>query len=430
MIHLKSFLLFFFFLCLNHPFLFAQDKTYPEFRNYDYVYKEHIKSVRFYQFDSETDYPVLSLHSPGHFILSFDDLEAYTKDFSYKIIHCDANWNPSEELDPLDYIDGYQENRFYDAQNSFSTKVPYTHYEIQLPNEDVKWTKSGNYLLKVYRDDDENDLIITRRFMIVDTKMKIVPELRRSATPPYATSHQELYFSIQHTGIKIGNPRQQIKTAVLQNGRWDNAILNLEPTYIKNEEIGYDNQGKLLFPGYKEFRPLDLRSFRYRTLQVEQLKEYQEGFELWLFEDKHRTYTSHVFTHDLNGKFLIESHDNRNGILEGEYGRINFSLKALSPYEGSVYVLGGFNDFQPKEAFKMKYNKNCLCYQLSSSLKNGFYDYFYGLVDSKNNSINIQKIEGSSFESENDYLFLVYYKEFGGLYDQLVAVQKLNTRPE
>lgn len=425
-----SFLIFA-FIFIYLPFcLEAQEDKYPKFRNYDYVYRNYIKSVRFHPSDSETDYPILSLHSPGHFILSFDDMEAYTKDFSYKIIHCDANWNPSEELDALDYIDGYQENRFYEAQNSFSTRVPYTHYEIQLPNEDVKWTKSGNYLLKVYRDDDENDLIITRRFMIVDTKMKVVAEMRHAATPPYTTSHQEFRFMIQHAGIKIGNPSQQIKTAILQNGRWDNAVTNVEPTYIKNEEIGYDNSGKVLFPGYKEFRPLDLRSFRYRTLQVERLQEYRDGYELWLFEDKNREHTAHVFTHDLNGKFLIESHDDRTGTLEGEYGKINFSLKALSPYQGSVYILGGFNDFQPQDAYKMNYNKDCLCYQLSATLKNGFYDYCYALVDPNNNVINIEKIEGSSFESENDYLFLVYYKTFGGLYDQLVAVQKLNTRPQ
>lgn len=427
---IKNTLFLFFSFSLFYSAIYAQDKKHPEFRNYDYVYKEHIKSVRFYQHDSETDYPILSLQSPGHFILSFDDLEAYTKDFSYKIIHCNANWNPSTQLDPFDYIDGYQENRFYESKNSFNTKVPYTHYEIKLPNEDIKWTKSGNYLLKVYRDNDENDLIITRRFMIVDTKMKAVPNMRHSATPPYSSSHQEFFFSIEHVGIKIGNPSEQIKTAILQNGRWDNAIFNLEPTYIKNEEIGYDTQGKLLFPGYKEFRPLDLRSFRYRTLQVEKLQEYNDGFELWLFEDKNRTYTSHIFTHDLNGKFLIESNDDREGTLEGEYAQINFSLKALTPYEGDVYILGGFNDFQPKESYKMNYNSDCRCYKLRNTFKNGFYDYCYAIVNSENNTVNIEKIEGSSFESENDYLFLVYYKEFGGLYDQLVAVQKMNTRPK
>lgn len=410
------------------PSLFSQEGSYPTPKNYDYIYKDNIKSVRFYQFDSERDYPILSLNSPGHFVLTFDDMEAYAKDFSYKIIHCDANWNPSDQLDALDYIDGYQENRIFEAKNSFSTKVPYTHYEVRLPNEDVKWTKSGNYLLKVFENDNEEDLIITRRFMIVETKMKVVPELRRSAIPPYSSSHQELSCKVQHNGMRIGNPASQVKVVILQNGRWDQKITDLTPTYIQSEEIGFDQQGQILFPGYKEFRPLDLRSFRFRTTQVERLEEYSDGFEMWLFEDRLRIGTTHLFTHDLNGNFLIETHDQRQELQE-EYAKINFSLKALSPFEGDVYVLGGFNNFRAQESFKMNYNENCRCYQLHTLLKNGFYDYMYAVQDKETGQLNYEKIEGSSFESENDYLFLVYYKTFGGLYDQLVAIQKFNTRP-
>lgn len=398
--------------------------------NYDYIYKDNIKSVRFHLSDSKIDYPVIELGSPSYFIFSFDDLDAYTKDYSYKIIHCNAQWEPSEELDALDYIEGYQENRFYEAKNSFSTRTSYTHYEIKLPNSDVRWTKSGNYLLKVYKDNDEQDLIITRRFMVVDTKMKIVPKLRRSATPPNALSHQELFFKIQHVGISIGNVEQQIMPVVLQNGRWDNAITKLTPTYIQQEEIGYERQMAVQFPGYKEFRPLDLRSFLYATTQVERIEQYKDGFELWLFEDLSRRYTSHVFTHDLNGKFFIESRDGRESKLQGEYGTINFSLKAPTPYAGKVYLLGGFNDFQPQANFAMRYEKECLCYQLSTTLKNGFYDYYYAFVPEGSNKVDIQMIEGSSYETENDYLFLVYYRKYGGLYDQLVAVQKHNTRPK
>ncbi len=418
--------LFLFFI----PILALTQDAESAFKNFDYIYKSNIKSVKFHPFDSETDYPLMSLNSPGHFLLSFDDLEAYTKDFSYKIIHCDANWQVSQDIDAMDYIDGFQENRFYNSESSFNTRVPYTHYEVKIPNEDVKWTKSGNYLLKVYRDNDENDLIITRRFMIVDTKMKVVPTMRSTAMPPNSASHQELSFTIQHTGIRIGNVEEQIKVAILQNGRWDNCIKNPEATYIKEEEIGYNMLGAILFPGYKEFRPLDLRSFKFRTLQVERMEQYRDGFELWLFEDVNRSYQPHVFTHDLNGNFFLQTHEERNAQLEGEYGQVNFSLKSLSPFNGSVYLLGGFNNFCASEAFKMQYNPQRRGYELSTQLKNGFYDYYYGLIAEGSDQKNITAIEGASFETENDYHFLVYLKDFGGLYDQLVAVQKLNTRPK
>ncbi len=421
----------FIFLLLSY-FGNSQELEHQEekFRNYDYVYKNYIKSVRFYQFDSETDYPILELGSSNYFILEFDDMEAFTKDFSYKIIHCDAHWQPSEDIDAFDYIDGYQENRIYSGENSFSTKVPYVHYEIQLPNEDVKWTKSGNYLLKVYQDEEEENLIITRRFMIVDTKMKALARTRRSATPPYAATHQEMHFEIQHSGISIGNPREQIQIAILQNGRWDNAITELEPTYIRHEAIGYDMSGKILFAGHKEFRPLDIRSFRFRTIQVKTLEMLKNGFELTLFTNHFRNYSPHVFTHDLNGKFIIQSHDRPDEKLREEYAAVNFSLLSQNKLAGEVYVIGGFTDFRAKPDFRMKYDQKTGLYEMTCTLKNGFYDYCYAVVEEEGAAPNIERIEGSSFETENDYLFLVYYKEFGGQYDQLVAIQKLNTRPQ
>lgn len=427
------FYLFCFVFCFAALAANAQEEsTLPTPHNYDYVYRNYIKSVRLYQFDSEMDYPIMELGSSNYFILEFDDMEAYTKDYSYKVIHCDANWKPSTEIDALDYIDGYQENRIYSGENSFSTKVPYVHYTIKLPNEDIKWTKSGNYLLKVYRDTDEEDLIITKRFMIVDTKMKAFPQSRRSATPPYASTHQELFFEIQHAGIDIGNPRDQVKIAVLQNGRWDNAITDLEPTYIRNEAIGYDMSSKIMFPGYKEFRGLDLRSFRYRTQQVETLKEYDDGFELTLFQDKVRAYHPHVFTHDINGRFIIESKDFPNQRLQEEYGLVNFSLHSNIPMQGEVYLIGGLTDFRAKPEYKMTYNNKTFQYELSVPLKNGFYDYYYAVVpdgETANRIPDIEAIEGASFESENDYMFLVYFRKFGGLYDELVAIQKHNTNP-
>ncbi len=126
------------FLLLWASVAVGQQGEYPTFRNYDYIYRDYIKSVRFHLADSKIDYPVIELGSPSYFIFSFDDLDAYTKDYSYKIIHCNNKWEPSQELDALDYIEGYQENRFYEAKNSFSTRAPYTHYEMTLPNTDVQ----------------------------------------------------------------------------------------------------------------------------------------------------------------------------------------------------------------------------------------------------------------------------------------------------
>ncbi|MCP4442471.1 MAG: DUF5103 domain-containing protein [Aureispira sp.] len=411
----------------------AQDDeyVYPELRNYDFTYQDNIKSIQFHLADSKTEYPIISLQSPSHLVFSFDDLDADNKDYSYKVIHCNADWTPSEDIDPMEYIDGYQENRFYEQQNSFSTVTEYTHYEITFPNEDLKFTKSGNYLLKIYLDEDEDALIITRRFMVFDTKMKVVPNMRRSAAPPNAATHQELHFSVQHAGIQVGNPREEVKVAVLQNGRWDNAFTSedLEATFIDDEKIVFDKQGQLAFPGYKEFRPLDLRSFIFRTQQVQNMERIENQFHLKLFNDFSREHSAYLFTHDLNGKFYIQTHDNNDWKLQGEYGHVYFSLE-MPKRSDKVYLFGNFSDWQVRKEFEMTYNEKRKTYEYKGLFKNGFYDYQYVVAEDQYTQPNGIPTEGSTFEAENDYLFLVYYRAFGSLYDELVAIQKFNSRPE
>jgi hypothetical protein len=396
-------------------------------QNFDYNYSEFVSSVRFYPDDSEIDYPILELGGVRKLILEFDDLEADNKQYFYKIIHCNFDWTPSEDIGALDYIDGFQENRFYESTASFNTRIDYTHYMLKLPNDDVKFKLSGNYLLKVYVNDDENDLVLTRRFVVFEPQMKVVPSVRRTATAASARSYQELSFRVEHAGIYITQPSADIKVAVLQNGRWDNAISGIKPTFIQEEAIIYDLMGLVSFPGFKEFRPLDLRTYRHRGQQVETLEQISNGFKIKLFPDYSRNLSAYLFTSDLNGKYIIASHDNPAANERGEYALVNFSLKTSEFPNHDLYIFGGLSDFQLYPKFKMTYNADNESYEAEVLLKNGFYDFYYVAQEKKSEKIDLQLIEGSTFETENDYLFFVYYRKYGGRYDQLVAFNKTSS---
>jgi hypothetical protein len=425
----KKISILFYIFFLSSLSIFAQRDIYVSEtpKNYDYNYSEFVSSVRFYPEDSEIDYPILELGSSRQLLLEFDDLEADNKHYFYKIIHCNYDWTPSEDIAPLDYIDGYQENRFYESSASFNTRVEYTHYFLRIPNEDVKFRFSGNYLLKVYLNDDEDDLVLTRRFVVFEPMMKAVPSVRRSAAPPNSRTHQELSLTVQHSGIYIPSPSTDVNVAVLQNGRWDNAISKIKPTFIREEAIVYDLQGQISFPGFKEFRPLDIRSFRHRGPQVETMEQLKNGFILNLFYDIPRTHSAYLFTHDINGKYIIASHDNPSSNDRSEYGLINFNFQSAELPKHDVYIMGAFSDFRAYPQYKMSYNKEKGMYKSSFLLKNGFYDYYYAAVDRTNGKMDIQMLEGSTFEAENDYLFFVYYRKYGSRYDQVVAYAKTSS---
>lgn len=412
--------------CLYFGTLAAQNYVYPEPRNYDYVYQNNIKSVRLELNDSDTDYPIVQLGSPTKLILTFDDLNADGRNYTYKIVHCNAEWQPSEQLHYMEYVEGFEEEIIFDYYSSVNTMVDYNHYRLELPNQNMSWKLSGNYLLKVYQNDDERDLIITKRFMVVDPKMKAVLQQRGSAVPPYSDTHQEMTVRVEHAGLRLANPQQQVSVAVLQNGRWDNAITNLTPTFLRDESLVYDFQGSIIFPGGREFRALDLRSYRFRTEQVQNIIEEEDAFHVALFPSRPRVNLPYSFTNDINGHFIILNHDFEDEHLQSDYANVYFTLNIPQMGDSEIYLFSEFTDWQLKEQFKLSYLEDKGLYRHVLPLKNGFYNYYYAVKDEKGQP-NILPIEGSSFQTENDYHVLVYYRPYGGRYDELVAVTKMNT---
>ncbi len=421
-------LLLVFFLLLGAEILPAQ-LGYELTNN---VYQEHIKSVRFHVNGLLLSYPIVDLNSNVQLALSFDDLDAGNKNYFYTVIHCDADWTPSQLAD-MEYLDGFTEERIEDFQFSFKTIQPYTHYELRIPNNSIRWTKSGNYVLVVYEDNGGIIPILSRRFLVVDKQVKILPRVSRANKVDQLRTHQEIDFNVQIEQFRMRNPRQEIRATVLQNGRWDNAITNIEPLFIRGDVLSFDYQGEITFPAGREFRFLDIRSLRFRPENVSEIVEYKEGFEVILFKDRPRGSETYLEFKDLNGQFIIENRDqNGDGNLTADYADVLFSLYAPEPwFDDNVYLVGWFSDWKQRDAFRMIYNQRVNAYVTKVRLKQGFYDYAFARVnvDSKEDPppLRTDQTEGNWHETENDYLVLIYYRPFGGRYDQLIGAQTINS---
>lgn len=406
--------------------LAAQDE---QLRNYDYVYVKNIKSVQFHIEGLFLTLPLIGLYSNDRLEFSFDDLGLDVKDYIYTIVHCDINWNPSQ-LSEMEYIDGFTEEIFDEYRFSFKTITPFTHYRMYLPNEHMRFTKSGNYLLKVYDNEDEKKLVITRRFMVADRQVLISPRVVSPAKVSKFKTHQEIDFTVDHPKLKIRSPRQEIKAVILQNGRWDNAISDQVPLFTRLNQMVFDYQDKIVFPAGKEFRYLDLRSLQYRSEGISVIERYDDRFEVILFKDEKRFNKPYFSRRDLNGKFVIESLDERNPDLSGDYAHVLFSLYSPAPvYDKEIYLFGAISDWQIKESFKMHYNNAVNAYVAKILLKQGYYDYTYAAVpkEGKDHTPDLQEIEGTWYETENEYTILIYYRPFGSRYDQLVGALTINS---
>ena len=407
--------------------VFAQDEG---IRYYDYVYLDNIKSVKFHVRGLFTSLPIVALGGRGQLELSFDDLQGDYKNYEYTVEHCNADWTPSGLFDN-DYMDGFPENDINDYEYSFKTKSIYTNYRLLFPNEDLRLTKSGNYLMKVYEDEDRKRLVITRRFMIVDQQVDIIPDVVRPAAVSKTKTHQEIDFVVTHDGFEIRSPRTELSATILQNGRWDNAITGMVPLFTRPEEQIFDYQNKIVFPGGKEYRSADLRSIRYGTPDIAEASydEARKIYEVDLIRDKKRGNIPYVNREDINGQFVIDNRDEDDPDLMSDYANVLFTL--YSPGEMNdqdLYVFGGFSDWQLKPQFKMFYNERINAYVAKMTLKQGYYDYTYAAFPRGADEIDFEVTEGDSYETRNNYTILMYFRSFGGRYDQIIGSVTFNSR--
>ena len=386
----------------------------------DKIYLDNIRSVKFHVSGLFTSYPIIELGDSGELTLSFDDISGGSKFYSYTFVHCDQNWNPTPELDLQEYLDGYEEDDIRDYEYSVGTFVDYTHYELRLPNDNMRWTKSGNYLLIIYDDENERQLAITRRFMVVESMMKVLPEMVRPADVSKLKTHHEFDFKIDPLDTRVANPAQELSVVVMQNGRWDTAIKGLKHKFILGQYLEYDYQDKIVFPAGKEFRHTDITSVRFRGEDILSIQRYADMISVVKEKEEPRTYKNFHTEGDLNGKFVIRTDDDDDHDLESEYAEVVFSLITNEEVGKDVYIFGALTDWKMDPKYRMFYDERVGGYIHKVLLKQGFYDYLY-VISGMDGKANEAYYEGDWYEAFNDYTILVYFRPFGERYDKLVA---------
>lgn len=363
----------------------------------------------------------------GSLTLQFDHLGDELKDYEYTVVHCNSDWEPSE-LDNNEYINGFTEDRITSVNSSFNTLTQYTHYAVSLPNQNLRWTLSGNYLLKVIDKDDNDKVVIVRRFMVVEPQWRIDAEFVRTVKVSKLNTWHEIDFSVVPKGARISNPQNDVKVFVLQNGRWDNAIGPLKPFIVRSDAMSFDYQDVVVFPAGKEFRYFDMRTFDYRGEGVKIITERNDYYEVTLQTDESRAGRSTNYRADADGHFIIENQNANQTLLQCDYANVLFSIEQNLPLEDTdVYVFGELSDWQLKPEFKMDYSYDARMYYVEAFLKQGYYNYQYVVVPHNTGKPDEDGFEGNWYETGNQYTILTYFRPFGARYDRLMGAVSLNS---
>jgi hypothetical protein len=274
--------------------------------------------------------------------LSFDDLDADSKEYQYKIEHMTHDWK-SSRLSSSQYIDGFDQNTILNVNNSFNTFQNYTHYSVKIPNINTVITKSGNYLLSVLNYDDE--VIFTRRFVLYESKTTIGVTVERSRYTKTLNTQQTIQFSVNHPNIRVNNPRQEIHVVVLKNKNWNEMISELQPTFFKPNQLLYTYTNKTNFWGGNEYLNFDNKYIRNSSLNVVRVVR-EDIFHHYVYPYTYNEAKKYTYNPDINGQFVIRTLEANDSKTEADYAMMHFSLLTDEPFlDKEVFIYGAFNDF-------------------------------------------------------------------------------------
>lgn len=393
----------------------------------DNVYDPFIKSVKIIGGQDQLSYPIYYVNSSSYVYLSFDDLNE-DRNLGYRIRYCNSDWTLSD-LFYSEYIDGFQEEYLDDYEFSFNTIVEYANYGIVLPNSSVNFRLTGNYVIEVF--DTETDLVLlSKRFMVAQAKVGIDHKIVRASLNSKLESHQELDFYVKHESFDIQNPRATLKATVIQNKRWDTAIHDIKPSFVRIDAVDFDYQNKIVFEAGKEFRFFDIRNLTNPPTHIEEVSRTYNDIDVTIVKQRLRSSTAYFESNDINGAYIVAADDKNNPILSGEYVDVLFVYnRPFENEESNYYVFGEFTSFSCQESARLEYNDALKAYVCKMRLKQGYYNYYFVEQPKGKEEFNYEITEGNWYETENEYAILIYYRPFGARFDQLIGVKTISSRP-
>ncbi len=408
-------LIFFFFLITSKIILSQVAQEIPP--------PNYIKTIQFEQDDTTLNgIPIMEFGS--QFEVNFDDIVGDEAFYYYKIKYYDFDWNPTQ-LSRNEYLEGIDNVRIQNTENSLNSLQIYTHYRIFFPNQSVtQLKKSGNYTIELYNDDDE--IIFIRKFILYERQnINIEVAVQRSRTLKHIHQKQNVQFTINTNDFPIINPNNNLKTLILQNRNLQTSINHLKPQYNFANKYIYRYNEESSFWGGNEYWNFDNKEIRNATLNISHV-ELKNLYHHHLYTHRPRKEAIYTYNPDINGNFVVRNIAANNNDIESEYVWVHFSLASPTIKNKEIHVYGNFNYYNCNENTLLKYDKQSKIYRGKILLKQGFLNFKFVTKD-HNNYIDEGAFAGNFDKTENEYIVLAYYRKPGGRFDRAIGIGSNNS---
>lgn len=389
-----------------------------------------VKTVTLYKNGVELEAPILALEGNDRLLLRFDVLGAETESFRYRIRHCDWQWQP-DDMQPYEYINGFEEGSIDNYNPSFTTLTDYVNYYQYIPSQYSQFLISGNYVVSVFMQDAPDSILFTRRFCVVEGTLKANAQVATPYDNGDIFRRREVDVTVESNPDYQGqllppalNPAY-LHVVAQQNGRIDN-MRELPFSGYERNALCYRNRQENIFAAGNGFRYFDISNIRTAMYNVHSIMEYGGEWMALLKPLEDRSNKPFVTEHTLNGGMKVNVWDRTNKETEADYVYVNFLLPMKYPFmDGTVYVMGALTQWQLDEHSRMEYDMGKKAYTLRLQLKQGYYAYQLVFKPAGQQQGLTATLEGDHYEMANDYTLYIYYRAPNDRYDRLAAIGRL-----
>lgn len=376
---------------------------------------QNIKTIILQELTSERQIPLIELGKT--LTLRFDDINGDEADYYYRIQQYNFDWTPSS-LMKQEYLKGMDEQHIQDYENSYNTLQLYSHFRLNIPNQNCRITKTGNYIIEIYNDDEE--IVFSKKFIVYQDRANVGVEIKRSRDLNFIESKQIVQYYISPRNNFFNNPKQNIKTLVFKNNNIKNAITNLKPQYTIGNKLMYRYDQEASFWAGNEYFYFDNKDIRGGNISL-QHTELGDLYNNYLYTNRSRRHDTYTYNPDINGGFVVRNLNADDSNIEADYSQVHFSLENFENLgDRKVYVVGNFNNYELDEASELKFDPDTATYKNTSLIKQGFVNYKF--ITHTDNEIDHSLIDGNFHQTENEYTVVVYYRDVGARYDQVIGL--------
>lgn len=384
------------------------------------VFAPEFKSLQVQVAGNELSPPIIPLNGEEQIIIKFDELAEERSYLRYSLVHCNADWQPSGLVD-AEFVDGFNIADIEDYEYSDATTVHYVHYEIALPNNEMHITASGNYLLRVFPENEPEQILLQARFSVTEHRMKVAASVTSRTDIDYNNQHQQLSVMVDTDDFNVHDIYNDIKVVVSQDGRIDNEIMLTAPMRVSGRVAYYEHLRPLIFKAGNEYRRMETISTTYPGMNVAEIAYANPYYHQILYVDMPRATNNYSYDQTQFGRYKIREYNSNDSDVGADYVVTHFALEMPELIDRDIFLDGDFTyrRFDPQS--RLIYNPKTGRYEANLLLKQGAYNYQYLVVPHGSMKGSTNEVEGDFYPTIHEYTIKVYCRVPGERYDRLVA---------